>query len=372
MRRRAGFAAALSAFLALTGCTDSGPAAGEPHAAGTSGPAMEESGPGASGPASGDLYRTAFEEVTLPATAAKVLRDAVRCGNRWYVVGALQPAGEDPRPAAWESTDGRTWRNVTTVPLPGSFYGPRNVLYSVACSNGRIAAIGAQSGGAHGNPRTSTWYQRSDGVLAEAPAPFELYGGDAAVDVGRISGGPAGFLITGNRTSGPAAWLSPDGSRFVRHELGEKGAFARDGAVLGNRYVLVGAVASRGAVWESADGITWSAGGRLDAVELQRLVTRDGDLIAVGQRGSSFAAWRRHDGRWSLLGLFGRATPTGARSVTVAEGRLAVSADRLWTSPDGTAWWEIATPAPPVAVAGSPGSLLMISTDRAWTTRDLP
>ena len=326
----------------------------------------------------------------LPANAAKVLRDAVRCGKRWYVVGALQPAGGEPRPAVWQSVDGRTWRSLTVVPRPGSYYGPRSVLYSVACSNGRIAAIGAQSGGAHGNPRTSTWRQRSDGALAEVSAPFELYGGDEAVDVGRISGGPNGFLIAGNRTSGPSAWLSRDGSRFVRHELRQKGALARDGAVLGNRYVLVGAGepgnASGGAAWESADGVGWTFS-PVEAVEVQRVTVFRGDVIAVGQRGETFAAWRREEGgagsglagqspvRWEELGGgVGRATPTGVRSVTVAGDRLVVSADRAWMSGPGGggSWAEVAVPAAPVAVAGSDDALLLITADAAWLTRQLP
>ncbi|UQU64348.1 hypothetical protein COUCH_36225 [Couchioplanes caeruleus] len=334
--------------------------------------------------------------MTLPAAVPKVLRDAVRCGSRWWVVGALQPAGGDPRPAAWDSADGRTWRSVTIMPHPGSFYGPRNVLYSVACANGRIAVIGAQSGGAHGNPRTSTWYQRPDGALAEVPAPFELYGGDEAVDVGRIVGGPGGFLIAGNRTSGPAAWLSRDGTRFVRHEVGEKGALARDGAVLDSRYFLIGAAApasgqvAGGVVWESADGTRW-ARSPVEAVELQRLTMFHGNLIAVGQRGDAFAAWRRDDGKWvavgggdpsgggtraggedAAVGGFGRVTPTGVRSLTVAAGKLVASADRVWSSPDGGSWTEIAVPAGPVAVAGSDDALLLIGADRAWLARRAP
>ncbi len=409
------------ALLAASACTGSGatPPAPSPTRDGSTGLVPGPNGdgstglvPGPNGDGSTGLVpgpdrdgTTRFVEVTLPAAAPKVLRDAVRCGKRWWVVGALQAAGGDPRPAAWDSADGRTWHSVTIVPHPGSFYGPRNVLYSVACANGRVAAIGAQSGGAHGNPRTSTWYQRPDGALAEVPAPFELYGGDEAVDVGRIAGGPGGFLIAGNRTSGPAAWLSRDGTRFVRYEVGEKGALARDGAVLDGRYVLIGAAApasgqgAGGAVWESADGRRW-ARSSVEAVELQRLTTFRGDLIAVGQRGDAFAAWQRVGGKWPALGGgesrgsewsgsessggrtqtggegsaggFGRATPTGVRSLTVAAGSLVASADRVWSSSDGGSWAELAVPAGPIAVAGSDDALLLIGADRAWLARRAP
>lgn len=325
-------AAVLTVVLALAGC----------------------SSPGKPGPR--------WDEISLPAPQPVVLRDAVHCGDRWYVVGALQPPGADPSPAAWESSDGRAWRSVRISPLPGSYYGPRNVLYSVACAGGRIAALGAQSGGAHGNPRTSSWVQRPDGALAEVAAPFDLYGGDEAVDAGRITGGPAGFLIVGNRTSGPAAWISADGTRFKRHEVGEKGSLARDGVVLADRYLMVGGPA---AGWESADGIRWTEA-RLDGVEAQRVTVVRGDVIAAGQRGETFGAWRWRSGSWTGLGSFGTATPAGLRSLTAWDGHVVAAADRVWSSPDGQSWDEVTTPVPPVATAGAGPDLLLLGAGRAW------
>ncbi|MEK8110046.1 hypothetical protein NKG94_48215 [Micromonospora sp. M12] len=96
-------------------------------------------------------------------------------------------AGRRHRPAAWRSTDGRGW-----VPLPlrpKSYYGERAILYAVGCHEGRIAVIGARSGGAHGNPRVRTWRQDTDGGLSEVAAEFELYGGPDAVSASRIAGG---------------------------------------------------------------------------------------------------------------------------------------------------------------------------------------
>ena len=74
--------------------------------------------------------------------------------------------------------------------------------------------VGAKSGGAHGNPRVTTWYRRDDGVFTDVVAAFELYGGPLAVTVGRIAGGPDGWLIAGARTSGAAVWLSDDATDF--------------------------------------------------------------------------------------------------------------------------------------------------------------
>ncbi|AGZ38981.1 WD40/YVTN/BNR-like repeat-containing protein [Actinoplanes friuliensis] len=313
--------------------------------------------------------RNAWTEASLPGDGPRLVRDAVACGGHWYVVGGLGTG-----PAAWESRDGRTWRSLRPAPLPGSYYGPRNLLYAVACANGRIAALGSSPGGAHGNPRVSTWYQRDDATLAEAPAPFETYGGDTAVDVGRISGGPAGFLITGNRTSGAAAWTSPDGRRFQLFEnapgLAGSRTPARDGVVLDGQFVLVGGTS----VWTSPTAATWT---RSDVpagagyTELQRVTRLGPDLIAVGQSGDTFGAWHNQAFTgWTALGRFGTANQSGARSLTAAGGRLYAVAGGIWRSTDGgRSWLGIIPPRDadtPAAVAAQNNQLLLAAADRVW------
>ena len=53
----------------------------------------------------------------------------------------------------------------------------------------------------------------------------------SATNVGPVAGGPTGWLITGNRTSGPGVWFTDDPRGFVRVEA-EPGlleyGFARD------------------------------------------------------------------------------------------------------------------------------------------------
>jgi hypothetical protein len=315
----------------------------------------------------------AWTELSLPGPGPRLLRDAVACGEHWYVVGGRAGADGETSPAVWDSTDGRSWRSLTLTPLPGSYYGPRSVLYAVGCANGRIAAVGSRSGGAHGNPRTSTWYQRPDGSLAEAAAPFETYGGDTAVDVGRISGGTAGFLIAGNRTSGAAAWLSPDGTRFRLFENapGLARAFARDGAVLDGRFLLIGGFGNAPAAWSSVDGSSWQRAEVPDEDgydELQRVVRLGDQLIAVGPRGDTFGAWQGPD--WTAVGRFGKPDATGVRSLTVSAGRLYAAAGGLWRSGDGgRSWVPVTTPrgaSPLSAVAGHNGGVLLVAGDRVW------
>jgi hypothetical protein len=313
----------------------------------------------------------AWTEVSLPGSGP--VRDAVSCGGRWYIVGGAATSAGESGPAAWSSGDGRVWRRLTLAALPGSYYGPRSVLYSVACAKGRIAAIGAVGGGAHGNPRVSTWYERSDGTLAEAAAPFEMFGGDTAVDTGRISGGPGGFLIAGNRTGGAAAWLSADGTgfRLFENAPGLAGAFARDGAVLDGSFVLVGAFGGAAAAWTSADGASWRRVGMPvegGPAEAQRVVRLGAELVAVGQRGDTFGAWRGPD--WAAAGRFGATDATGIRSLAVANGRLYAAAHEVWRSDDrGKSWVAVTAPRgadPIAAVAGHDDHVLLVGGGRAW------
>jgi hypothetical protein len=67
----------------------------------------------------------------------------------------------------------------------------------VACVDGWVAALGAKSGGAHSDPRTSSWYLTTAGQLQEVTAPFGLLGGPQAVNVARLDAGPDSFLISG-------------------------------------------------------------------------------------------------------------------------------------------------------------------------------
>ena len=53
-------------------------------------------------------------------------------------------------------------------------------------------------------------------------AVFTQYGGVGATNVGPVAGGPSGWLITGNRISGPGVWFTDDPRVFTRVE-GEPG-----------------------------------------------------------------------------------------------------------------------------------------------------
>lgn len=313
-----------------------------------------------------------WQRLDLPAGAE--LRDLADCDGTWWAVGALHGA-----PAAWTSTDGASFTSVPFAPLPDSYYGPHDVITSVACAAGRVAMIGAIPGGAHGNPRVSTWHL-DGGKMTENPATFETYGGDRAVDVGPLGAGPRGFAIAGNRSSGAAAWLSPDGHTFTLFEDatglagdGTHETMARDAVVMPDgRWGIVGGAAvprsldEVAAVWLTTDGKTWTrddppAGTGFN--ELQRAVRQGDDVVAAGIRGTAFGLWRWHAGKWATGATFG-GDPGGVRSLAVAAGKPVVAGGGLWI--DGRA---AAAPTPPAAVAGRGRVLLLAGAGGLWRTR---
>jgi hypothetical protein len=350
--------------------------------------------------------RPAWTEVALPvppgATSRRlVVRDAVECGGRWYVVGAVAGAGDATAPAAWSSPDARTWTPLRM--RPKTYYGIRNVLYSAACANGRLAAIGGKVGGAHGNPRVSSWRQLPDGSLDEVIAAFTLYGGPHAVNVARLTAGPAGFLIVGNRTSGAAVWTSPDGAEFTIHE-GTPGlasdpgteTWLFDAVAMPGGWLAAGGEIRKGHIerdplaWTSPDGRRWTrekVGYTDEYEELQRVVRgADGDAVAVGLRHRAFGAWRREGDRWAAAARFGAASDKGVPMVrglvATASGLLAATgsggAHALWRSVDGgRTWGPVRLPVPvptgagrDVAIATGPAGILLLTDDgragRAW------
>ncbi|MBM2618251.1 membrane lipoprotein lipid attachment site-containing protein [Actinoplanes sp. LDG1-06] len=164
-----------------------------------------------------------WTRIDLPADGPVVLTDVADCDGTWWAVGAVRTGATETRPAAWT---GDPWTEVRFVPRPESYYGPRQIIRSVACADGRVAMVGSVPGGAHGNPRVSTWRRQADGRMTENKAPFETYGGDEAIDVGPIAASRQGFAIAGTRTSGAAAWLSSDGVTFTLDESDRAGTSA--------------------------------------------------------------------------------------------------------------------------------------------------
>ncbi|WP_173076983.1 hypothetical protein [Phytohabitans rumicis] len=290
----------------------------------------------------------AWQEVTLPSAEAAV-RDLAFCDNHWYAVGGL-PTG----PAAWTSNDGQTWTGVRLTPV--SFYGKQSTIFTVACRGTDVIAVGAASGGAHGNPRTSTWRSRPDGSWLEYEPEFEQFGGQESVGVGAAAAGPAagltGWAIAGNwlgpdGSPGPALWRSTDGISFTRVLVAPaSSARGTDVAFAAGRWIVVGeayGATLSGASWTSVDGTRWTS---VPVESPLALVTPDGDgALAVGAGG----AWWYDGAGWQRRG--GLAADARFLSLTAGDG-LAVTTGgstecRLWSTRDGgTTWRELTMPAP--------------------------
>jgi hypothetical protein len=325
-----------------------------------------------------------WQEVRLPAPTGPAgrlaVRDVVTCDGKWYVVGAVLGPGDEAvaasRPAAWTSDDGRTWRAMTIQ--ASSFYGKLQTLYTAACKDGKVATLGAKSGGAHGNPRISSFYQQGDNLIEVTNAAFTLYGGSEAVNVGRLSAGPKGFIIAGNRVTGAAAWLSTDATvfRIVENSPGlasdpKLDTQAQDGYVGDSGYVMVGGGLPKGQIdhdpfaWTSPDGDHWTrvTVPRDNQYEDMQRVDKAGNwLVAVGLNGDTFRAWFSTSGtKWLVGGRFGSdlSPLADVRSMTVAgNNSVFVSAQDgtkygLYMSIDSGQTWHTATMPPGNHPSGS-------------------
>ncbi|MDO9455322.1 hypothetical protein [Nocardioides sp.] len=395
--RTAHLLAALVAVTALAGCSGDEPGAR----------------PTPSASPSAAPFEAKWEAVDLPAPPGPsgriALRDATRCGDTWYVVGGVFTSATQSQPAWWSSPDGRTWTSRDLAPR--DFFARGSVLSSVACHGADVVALGGRPGGAHGNLRTSSWYLRPDGVLADVPALFTQYGGVEAVNVAHVAGGPAGWTISGNRVSGAAVWSSPDARDFVRNDTDpalrhdpDHRFLATDQVADGRGWVLVGSagLAGRGGAlapwaWSSADGRSWTREEVPTTDEFSDLerVAADGGgdgLLALGLRGQRFGAWHRDaagtwragvtfggldPGRTSAPAVAGLATADGLVVTTVSDG----TDYQLWTSTDGAGWHQVATPTTPpagsgrVMTAATDGrSVLLVADDeragRLWLSPD--
>src|SRR5262249_49645750 len=154
-------------------------------------------------------------------------------------------------------------------------YGPSDILLSLACRGADVVAVGAQVGGAHGNPRTSTWLRSGVGPLREIAAPFEQYGGESQIFVGPVAGGPARAFSVGGRVDaqggpGAAVWQSNDGTGFTlidndpALESNPDGMTEAQGAVVTDSgYVAVGGITPTGSKFAARDPLAWhSSNGR--------------------------------------------------------------------------------------------------------------
>ncbi len=333
----------------------------------------------------------------MPAGERALVRAATWCAGRWVVVGATAAGNGRTRPAVWTSPDARTWHSLRL--RPGSdFYTAREILTSVACSHGRLALLGAMSGGAHGMPRTATWQQQADGSLAAVRAPYLLFGGTESVSVAGLAGGPDGYLVTGTRTSGAAVWQSATGASFRLYD-GVPGLAntsrvrtqASDAMSYRDGWLVAGQVTEpsgrlRGVMWTGEPAGPWT---RLDLPggttisTAERLISTPAGPDVAGLLDQRFGLWALRDDEWMLTETFGNRDP-GSTSASYVSGLADPGGLAAATYSDGVhfgLWVAGDVPMPtPVSVDGdrtafvaAHGTRLLLLTDdehasRVWLT----
>jgi hypothetical protein len=334
-------------------------------------------------------------DLPAPAGERPVARAATWCAGQWVVVGATATSDGGTKPAVWTSRDAREWQS--TALHPGrDFYTAREILDSVACSRGRVAAIGAKSGGAHGMPRTATWRQLPDGSLAAVPAPSVLFGGSEGVSVGAMAGGPEGYLLAGTRTSGAAVWWSPEGGIF-RLYAGAPGLAstsrlrtqAADALPAADGWLVAGQVTEpdgrlRGVVWSGDPGSPWHRSvlpGGTTISTAERLAAAPPGPDVAGLLDNGFGLWGLRNESWRLLDRFGASDPDGSNASYVSGlaeslGRVAATYSdgahfRLWVGEDVPMPTEVTVDGDRSVTVASHGRHLLLLTDddragRAW------
>jgi hypothetical protein len=311
------------------------------------------------------------------------------------VVGATSEANGRTRPAVWTSPDARTWRSERLRP-GRDYYTSREILGSVACSHGRLALLGAKSGGAHGMPRTATWRQEPDGSLTAVRAPYLLFGGTESVAVTRLGGGPSGYLIAGSRTSGAAVWHSATGAAFRLYDgvpglasTSQERTQALDSLPLRHRWLVAGDVVDaggrlRGAVWSGDRDRPWIRSDLPGATALstaERLVDTAPGPDVVGLLDDGFGLWELRGGAWTLDERFGEIDPDGTGAAYVSglaapAGRVAAAYSdgtrfRLWVTDDVPMPTRVTVDGDRTATLAAHGRRLLLLTDddhagRAW------
>ena len=283
----------------------------------------------------------------------------------------------------WASKDGQAW---TSAPMSGDALAGE----MVAVGSGLVAA-GTGNDGRLASVLTSgdgvTWTASNDADLAPAP-------GYQGTGISGLATGPGGIVAVGTEWGEngqrPAAWWSDDGVEWVRSTEPLVGSGARDVAVLGDGFVIVGAgnglanEGTRAAFWFSADGRSWTSvadDGVRGGKEPQAVAASGAGLVSVGYRvvgpqvqgALAPMAWTSGDGRsWPA------AVPSESMSPWPYPGASPVADEgAMW----GSSMWDVAEfPSGLLAVGVSfgldpatplpDGTHQMVSTRAVWRSTD--
>lgn len=273
-----------------------------------------------------------------------------------------------------------------------SYYGVRALWFDAAVRGEEVVAIGRQSGGAHGNPRWTTWEGGAAGVVEQPEQPLSVFGGWGAGGLAGITLTADGPVIVGTRTGEVPGldirlWL-PDGDDWVEQPSAGTALAASDDVrpvatdvvVDGDALLITGLVQSddgrvAAAVWRAPgpagpwQRVDLPAEGRV--VSAQDALCDAGRCLVVGRADGGVAAWWVEGAEVSPTTLPevppGRTTDDvpapvlwqGTFAVVLPNGEdglVAVSEDDGWRTLPGP-------PGRPVAAAAAHGALHVVTED---------
>jgi len=245
----------------------------------------------------------AWQVVTPPGVAAASMAVA---GDVVLIGGS-----EDGRPAVAKLEHG-TWQGVPLI--AATAYGRQATLIHLAADpGGRVVAMGTATGGAHLNPRWTTWIGTT-GSIVEEPQTVETFGGPNAGGITDVLAGDTPVVVGSWSVSagavGVAVW-GHDGQTWVRRPgrpalSGDPDAMTAATAVgaADNAAVIAGLVTTfrqgsvhqQGVVWVSGpDRRMWTRVD-LDASDENSAATdvscSGTACLVVGRVGDRLAAWR--------------------------------------------------------------------------------
>ncbi len=308
-------------------------------------------------------------------------------GDPWLIVGTRTAGDGATTATVWSATNTANWHAANLTGADGrasaaAVWGTKTVVVgSVGAGHSKRAAVWISPG--PGQPFAAVPAVPAFAATAESPP-----GGGAAVtgsaSMNVVGAGTEGVFVTGAVSGRPAMWYSTNGTDWQRVPGAERLiAGARDAKVSSilvdaNEVYVAGSVQAgtntAGALWVSNDGISWRTFGAADNPfvgpgdhVIEGLVADGASLVAVGavRSGQDWtpATWVSPDGAtWSEADEALPAAPqpnagsggTVVRAVAASAGGAtqgpvvavggSVGAQRIWSSPSGEGWSEVAMP----------------------------
>lgn len=250
-----------------------------------------------------------WRQLPLPPGALR-LSQVTAAGDQLLVSGQ-RGSGDAAPPGLWRGDTSGTWTSVRLAPV--TYYGRRAELFRVVSDGQQVVALGRRIGGAHGNPRVTSWTGTLDKV-SETEQPFELFGGPNAISVSDLALDAHGAVALGawaahGEPSGITLWRQRGTTwqRFDRlpglasqvtvvgSDLTSPGAIAVRGGeavVVGRTVHLGGGVRLQATFWQQV-GQTWAPLTLPSDSDAQARAVACGHEVCtvVGSSSGMLAAW---------------------------------------------------------------------------------